>query len=118
MRQRDIPNVKNSTALLDSFEEFMKRKPVKMRNTYWRAFLASWVAAEEQPFVDAVACVFDNLKFAAANTSDKAWDDQLEDLAEDVIEFAPKYKKEWKDISKLCARIRELEDRLKESKPC
>jgi len=49
MRQRDIPNVKNSTALLDSFEEFMKRKPVKMRNTYWRAFLAAWVAAEQKP---------------------------------------------------------------------
>lgn len=47
MRQRDIPNVKNSTLLLDSFEEFMKRKPVKMRNTYWRAFLAAWVAAEQ-----------------------------------------------------------------------
>lgn len=49
MCQRDTPSVKNSSALLDSFEEFMRRKPVKMRNTYWRAFLAAWVAAEARP---------------------------------------------------------------------
>ena len=46
MRQRDIPNVKNVTALLDSFEEFMRRKPAKMRDCYWRAYLASWISAE------------------------------------------------------------------------
>jgi len=49
-------------------------------------------------FKDAVACVFDNLKMVAANTSSKVWDDQLEELAEEVIEFAPEYKKQWKDI--------------------
>lgn len=59
-------------------------------------------------FQDAVACVFDSLKFAAANTSDKSWDDQLEELAEDVIEYAPEYKKQWKDIGQLCKQVREL----------
>ena len=37
-------------------------------------------------FKDAVACVFDNLKMTACNTSDRTWDDRLEDLAEDVID--------------------------------
>jgi predicted phage-related endonuclease len=59
-------------------------------------------------FKDAVACVFDNLKFAAANTRSKEWDDQLEELAEDVIDYAPEYKKQWKDIAKLCAEIERL----------
>ena len=59
-------------------------------------------------FKDAVACVFDNLKMTACNTSDRTWDDQLEDLAEDVIEMAPEYKKEWKDIGKLCVEIERL----------
>lgn len=57
-------------------------------------------------FSEAVACVFDNLKFAAANTGSKEWDDQLEDLAEDVIEYSPEYKKQWKDIGKLSADLR------------
>ena len=59
-------------------------------------------------FKDAVACVFDMLKYTAANTSSKEWDDQLEDLAEDVIEFAPEYKKQWKDIGALSAEIERL----------
>lgn len=50
-------------------------------------------------FEDAVACVFDNLKFIAANTSNREWDEQLEELAQDVIEFAPRYKKNWKDLT-------------------
>jgi len=54
-----------------------------------------------ETFEDAVACVFDNLKYSAANTDDKAWDERLEDFAEDVIEYAPRYKKQWKDIVKL-----------------
>lgn len=49
-------------------------------------------------FQDAVACVFDNLKMVAANTRCKEWDDQLEEFAEEVIEFAPEYKKQWKDL--------------------
>jgi len=57
-------------------------------------------------FSEAVACVFDYLKFAAANTSDKSWDDQLEDLAKEVIEYSPEYKKQWKDICKLEADLR------------
>lgn len=56
-------------------------------------------------FKDAVACVFDNLKMVAANTSSREWDDQLEELAEEVIGFAPEYKKEWLDISKLLADL-------------
>lgn len=56
-------------------------------------------------FRDAVACVFDNLKMVAANTRDREWDDQLEELAEEVIEFAPEYKKEWKDLCKLQADL-------------
>lgn len=60
-------------------------------------------------FQDAVACVFDYLKFAAANTSSREWGDQLEDLAEDVIEFAPEYKKQWKDICALQGSLRASE---------
>lgn len=52
-------------------------------------------------FDDAVACVFDLLKMTAANTGSREWDDQLEDLAEEVIEYAPKYKKQWVDICEL-----------------
>ena len=59
-------------------------------------------------FKDAVACVFDHIKVAAANTGDKDWDERLEDLAEDIIECAPDYKKQWKDIGKLCAEIERL----------
>lgn len=62
-------------------------------------------------FKDAVACVFDMLKYAACNTSNKQWDDQLEDLAEDVIEFAPEYKKQWKDIGVLSASLVAAEQR-------
>lgn len=61
-----------------------------------------------ETFEDAVACVFDNLKFVAANTDDKEWDERLEDLAEQVIEYAPRYKKQWKDITKLSHVIDEL----------
>lgn len=57
-------------------------------------------------FKDAVACVFDNLKMVAANTRSKEWDDQLEELAEEVIEFAPEYKKQWLDICKLQTDLR------------
>ena len=103
--------------MTEEFETWWASTPILGENKRTIAEKA-WEAARQQPFADAVACVFDNLKFAAANTSDKAWDDQLEDLAEDVIEFAPQYKKGWKDIGKLCARIRELEEQLKESKPC
>lgn len=63
-------------------------------------------------FSEAVACVFDNLKFAACNTSDRKWDDELEDLAEMVIEFAPEYKKQWKDICALDAANRAKQSRL------
>lgn len=65
-------------------------------------------------FSDAVACVFDMLKYAAANTSCKEWDAQLEDLAEDVIEFAPEYKKQWKDICALQQRLTVAEQRAAE----
>lgn len=65
-------------------------------------------------FKDAVACVFDMLKYAACNTSDKQWDDQLEELAEDVIEFAPEYKKQWKDIGMLSASLTTAEKRNSE----
>lgn len=57
-------------------------------------------------FKDAVACVFDNLKMVAANTRSREWDDQLEELAEEVIEFAPEYKKQWRDICTLQADLR------------
>lgn len=63
-------------------------------------------------FKDAVACVFDNLKMVACNTDDRALDDRLEDLAEDVIEMAPEYKKQWKDICRLTAENHELQQRL------
>lgn len=33
--------------LVESFEVFMQRKPKKMRNIYWRAYKAAWVAALE-----------------------------------------------------------------------
>ncbi len=47
MKQRDIPIISDVNGLLDAFEEFMRRKPVKMRNAYWRAFQAAWVACEK-----------------------------------------------------------------------
>lgn len=62
-------------------------------------------------FSDAVACVFDFLKTTAANTGSREWDDQLEDLAEDVIEFAPEYKKQWQDICKLQHSLADAERR-------
>ena len=52
---------------------------------------------------EAVACVFDMLKIAACNTSGVEWSEELEDLAEDVIEYAPEYKRQWLDICKLTA---------------
>lgn len=67
---------------------------------------------EVTSFKDAVACVFDNLKIVACNTDDRAWDDRLEDLAEDVIEMSPEYKKQWKDICRLSAEKNELQQRL------
>lgn len=63
-------------------------------------------------FKDAVACVFDYLKVVAANTSSLEWDDELEELAEEVIEFAPEYKKEWRDICELQGKNRELTNSL------
>lgn len=52
---------------------------------------------------DAVTCVFDQLKMAACNTSGREWSDELEELAEEVIEYAPKYKRRWKEICQLSA---------------
>ena len=63
-------------------------------------------------FEEAVACVFDYLKISACNTSSREWDETLEELAEDVIEYAPRYKRQWKDICTLQARIAELEAQL------
>ena len=79
--QKDLP-----AAMIEALEEIERLK--KVTN-----------------FKEAVACVFDNLKMVAANTSSKVWDDQLEELAEEVIEFAPEYKKDWLDIGKLLAEL-------------
>jgi hypothetical protein len=57
---------------------------------------------------EAVACVFDMLKFAACNTSGEEWSEELEDLAEEVIEYAPQYKRQWLDICKLTAERNRL----------
>lgn len=57
---------------------------------------------------EAVACVFDMLKFAACNTSGEEWSEELEDLAEEVIEYAPEYKRQWLDICKLTAERNKL----------
>lgn len=54
-------------------------------------------------FQEAVACVFDFAKIAAANTGCRDWDEQLDEFAGDVIEFAPEYKRQWLDIVKLAA---------------
>ena len=72
--QKDLP-----AAMIEALEEIERLKAVTN-------------------FKEAVACVFDNLKMVAANTSSKVWDDLLEELAEEVIEFAPEYKKQWRDI--------------------
>lgn len=61
---------------------------------------------------DAVTCVFDQLKMAACNTSGKEWSEELEDLAEDVIEYAPRYKRRWKDICQLAAEVTRLKDEV------
>jgi hypothetical protein len=82
--QKDLP-----AAMIEALEEIERLKAVTN-------------------FKEAVACVFDNLKMVAANTSSKVWDDQLEELAEEVIEFAPEYKKQWKDICDLERKNREL----------
>jgi len=66
-------------------------------------------------FEDAVACVFDNLKFVAANTGSKEWDDRLEDLAEEVIEYAPEYKKQWKDICALQSELTKARELAKKA---
>lgn len=47
MKQRDIPIISDVNALFEAFEEFMRRKPLKMRNAYWRAFQAAWQASRE-----------------------------------------------------------------------
>lgn len=47
MNARDIPIISDVNGLLDAFEEFMRRKPVKMRNAYWRAFQAAWQSSRE-----------------------------------------------------------------------
>lgn len=47
MKQRDIPIISDVNGLLEAFEEFMRRKPLKMRNAYWRAFQAAWQASRE-----------------------------------------------------------------------
>jgi predicted nuclease with TOPRIM domain len=57
---------------------------------------------------EAVACVFDSLKMAACNTSGKEWSEELEELAEDVIEYAPEYKRQWKDICVLSSENNRL----------
>lgn len=49
MSQRDVEAPKKCLDLCTSFDEFMKRKPKKMRNTYWRAYKAAWIAALEIP---------------------------------------------------------------------
>jgi hypothetical protein len=57
---------------------------------------------------EAVACVFDMLKFAACNTSGEEWSEELEDLAEEVIEYSPQYKRQWLDICTLTAERNRL----------
>lgn len=47
MNARDIPIISDVNGLLDAFEEFMRRKPVKMRNAYWRAFQAAWQSSRD-----------------------------------------------------------------------
>lgn len=68
---------------------------------------------EVSNFSEAVACVFDFAKITAANTSCREWDEQLEDFAEDVIEFAPEYKKQWLDIVKLASERDALKAEVK-----
>lgn len=91
------------------FSSFSSNKYMQDEIDALRAEVARIPALEKAVnFQDAVACVFDSLKFAAANTRSKAWDDQLEELAADVIEYAPEYKKQWKDICELERKLAEL----------
>lgn len=98
-----------STFTAEDFEEYEEVVPericsgvppdlVKLQATISQQEAEIARLKEVTNFKDAVACVFDNLKMVAANTRCKEWDDQLEELAEEVIEFAPEYKKQWKDI--------------------
>lgn len=70
-------------------------------------------------YEDGIACAFDLLKVAACNTDDERRSEILEEAAEDIIELAPTYKREWKDLTAALAReaalvetIRELSDRV------
>lgn len=70
-------------------------------------------------YEDGIACAFDALKYAACNTDDARRSEILEEAAEDIIELAPTYKREWKDLTAALAReaalvetIRELSDRV------
>lgn len=47
MSQRDIEVTGKALNLIESFEVFMKRKPKKMRSSYWRAYKSAWIAALE-----------------------------------------------------------------------
>ncbi|MEE3504859.1 hypothetical protein QN399_01030 [Pseudomonas sp. 10C3] len=62
----------------------------------------------QKSYEDGIACAFDSLMFAAANTSDEYRSDLLEEMAEDIIENAPAYKKQWKDITGTSAENRQL----------
>lgn len=97
------------------FSSFSSNKYMQDEIDELRAEVARIPALEKAVnFQDAVACVFDSLKFAAANTRSKAWDDQLEELAQDVIEYSPEYKKQWKDIGDLCKKLAAAEQKSTE----
>lgn len=46
MNQRDLIPPARALECCDAFDAFMKRKPKKLRNLYWRAFVHAWKLAE------------------------------------------------------------------------
>lgn len=47
MKQRDLIVPKMAIDCCTAFDEFMKRKPKRLRNLYWRAFVHAWKSALE-----------------------------------------------------------------------
>lgn len=47
MSQKEIGFPEKTVECIEAFEVFMRRKPKKMRNAYWRAWVESWRQAME-----------------------------------------------------------------------
>lgn len=67
-------------------------------------------------FQDAVACVFDCLKQNSRQTDHPEWGPYLFQVAEEVIAFAPQYKKDWKELAQVGESLMAAEEEIAELK--